>query len=45
MDDRQTPFKKGYVTTWNKPRGKAVEEAVKRTNRLPENMVLFNSPH
>lgn len=33
-DDRQTPFKEGYLLTWidsNKPREQAIEEAIKRT--------------
>lgn len=33
--ERQTPFKEGYLITWmdsNKPREKAIEEAVKRTD-------------
>jgi len=36
QDDRQTPFKKGYLITWldpEKPREKAIEEAIQRTNR------------
>jgi len=35
--DRQTPFKEGYLITWidqEKPREKALEEAVEKTNRV-----------
>lgn len=34
-DDRQTPFKEGYMLTWidpNKPREEAIEGAIKRTD-------------
>jgi len=34
-DDRQTPFKEGYLLTWidpSKPRKEAIEEAIKRTD-------------
>jgi len=34
-NDRQTPFKEGYLLTWidpNRPREKAIEEAVQRTD-------------
>jgi hypothetical protein len=40
LDDRQTPFKEGYLITWmdsDKPREIAIDEAVQRTNeRLVE---------
>jgi len=35
-DDRQTPFRRGYLLTWvdpDKPRETAIEEAVERTDR------------
>jgi hypothetical protein len=35
-DERQTPFKKGYLITWldpGKPRKQAIVEAIERTNR------------
>ncbi|MHA1631896.1 MAG: hypothetical protein ACTSXC_03685 [Candidatus Freyarchaeota archaeon] len=35
-DDRQTPFKKGYLITWlnpDKPREEAIEEAIQKTDR------------
>jgi len=35
MNDRQTPFQEGYLLTWidpRKPRERAIEEAVKRTD-------------
>ena len=35
LEEKQTPFKEGYLITWidqNKPREQAVEEAVQRTN-------------
>jgi len=35
-DDRQTPFKKGYLITWldpEKPRKEAIKDAVQRTNK------------
>jgi DNA-binding MarR family transcriptional regulator len=35
-DDRQTPFRRGYLLTWvdpEKPREQAIEEAVERTDR------------
>jgi hypothetical protein len=35
LDDRQTPFKDGYLITWidpNKPREQAIEEAIRRTD-------------
>jgi hypothetical protein len=35
-DERQTPFKRGYLITWldsGKPREEAIEEAVERTNK------------
>jgi hypothetical protein len=34
-DEKQTPFKRGYLITWldvKKPREEAIEEAMKRTN-------------
>jgi hypothetical protein len=36
QDDRQTPFKKGYLITWldrEKPREEAIEEAIEKTDR------------
>jgi hypothetical protein len=36
MDDRQTPFKNGYLITWldpEKPRKEAIEEAIQKTDR------------
>jgi len=38
-DERQTPFKRGYLITWldqDKPREEAIEEAVQRTERALE---------
>jgi len=40
MDDRQTPFKEGYLLTWidsNKPREQAIEEAIQKTERALAN--------
>ena len=39
-DERETPFKDGYLITWvnqENPREKALEEAVERTNKVLEN--------
>jgi len=36
MDDRQTPFKEGYLITWlnpEKPRQEAIEEAVRKSDK------------
>jgi hypothetical protein len=36
QDDRQTPFRKGYIITWldgEKPREQSIGEAIQRTNR------------
>jgi len=36
LDERQTPFKEGYIITWidpEKPREEALKEAVERTDR------------
>ena len=36
MDDRQTPFKNGYLITWldpEKPRKEAIEEAIQKTDK------------
>jgi len=36
-DDRQTPFKEGYLITWldpDKPRQQAIEEAIRKTDRV-----------
>jgi hypothetical protein len=36
MDERQTPFKEGYLITWidsDKPREQAIEEAIQRTEK------------
>jgi hypothetical protein len=36
MDDRQTPFKNGYLITWldpEKPRKEAIEEAIRKTDK------------
>jgi hypothetical protein len=36
-DQRQTPFKEGYLLTWidqDKPREQAIEEAIQRTNKV-----------
>ena len=41
-DERQTPFKRGYLITWldsDKPREEAIEEAVERTNRALKGIV------
>ncbi|MEM3572837.1 MAG: helix-turn-helix domain-containing protein [Nitrososphaeria archaeon] len=43
LDDRQTPFKNGFLITWidpNKPREQAIEKAIQRTDArlLQENM-------
>jgi len=38
-DNKQTPFKKGYLITWidhDKPRKQAIEEAVRRTDKALE---------
>jgi len=40
-EDRQTPFREGYLITWmdrdsDKPREQAIEEAIQRTNRALE---------
>ena len=45
-DDRQTPFKKGYLITWldrEKPREEAIKEAIKRTDLALKGM-LSGSP-
>ncbi|MCD6325878.1 hypothetical protein J7L97_06295 [Candidatus Bathyarchaeota archaeon] len=41
-ENRQTPFKKGYLITWieqNMPRKQAIKEAIERTNRALSNTV------
>jgi len=41
-DERQTPFKRGYLITWldqDKPREQAIEEAIERTERALEGEV------
>lgn len=41
-DERQTPFRRGYLITWldpEKPREQAIEEAVERTNRALEGRI------
>lgn len=40
LEERQTPFKEGYLITWinqEKPREEAIEEAIQKTDRALEN--------
>lgn len=44
-DQRQTPFKEGYILTWidkQKPRDSALEEAIQKTNKILENRSATN---
>jgi hypothetical protein len=45
MHDKQTPFKDGYLLTWidgGKPREQAIEEAIKKTSKVLENVSSTN---
>jgi len=46
MDERQTPFKEGYLITWidsDKPREQAIEEVIQRTEKALEDR-MSSSP-
>lgn len=43
LEERQTPFKEGYLVTWisqEKPREEAIEDAIQKTDRALENKRL-----